>query len=178
MNLKLIAVRYAKALRKYENENPGKPIQSDMAIILNTIQISKDLKVFLKNPSINNQKKFELLKILFQNKVCEESLFYLKLIVDKNREYALEKILKTYFEMIDEENGIINATIITAYELDEQIIEKIRKKIKIFTGKDPRFQIVVNSKVVGGLLIQIDDKVIDLTLKRQLEKIKYTFTEN
>jgi F-type H+-transporting ATPase subunit delta len=102
----------------------------------------------------------------------------LKLIVDKNREYALEKILKTYFEMIDEENGIINATIITAYELDEQIIEKIRKKIKIFTGKDPRFQIVVNSKVVGGLLIQIDDKVIDLTLKRQLEKIKYTFTEN
>lgn len=175
MSLKLIAYRYSKALIDYSNENKSKPIESDMALILNYIRISKEFKSFLKNPSINNEKKLETLRALFAGKICEESFAFLKLIVEKNREDALEKILTTYFDMLDEKKGIVNAKVFSAYELSEAEIEKIKAKIKEITGKNARIFSEINPDLLGGFLIQINDTVIDSSLKRQLEKIREKF---
>lgn len=65
--------------------------------------------------------------------------------------------------------------IISTYKLSEEEIEAIKKDFKLV--KDAQITNVVDKSIRGGLIIKAEDKVIDLSLKSQLNDFKVNADE-
>jgi F0F1-type ATP synthase delta subunit len=60
----------------------------------------------------------------------------------------------------------------TAVELNERMIEKIKKTLDHRTGLDTKIKIIVDKSIIGGLVVKINYSVIDLSIKRKLENLR------
>lgn len=93
-----------------------------------------------------------------------------------NKNYLInkkEELLLSLEKIIDKENGVIKANITSSSKIKEKqrdnIINFLKKKYKdkqiILVEKE-------DSKLLGGIRIQIEDEVTDLTIKNQLNQLE------
>lgn len=146
-------------------------VMSDLSLVSETTAKSKDLSSVIYNPSINNNIKFEIIDEIFKDKIQKEILSFIKILIEKNRFQELESIINAYQSLCDIKNNTKRAKVVSAIELNDKykkdIINKLQEKYE--TKIIPEWEI--NENIIGGLIMQIDDTIIDNSLKRKLEKI-------
>lgn len=173
MSLFGITNRYASAiLRQAEESNQFEEVTKDIELIYDTIAGSKELKVVLESPVISEEKKLSILKELFSSRVSKESMNFLELVVEKNREEFLFAITERVLEFRDEKMNIVPASVTTAYALDEAGKKQFQTSMEDYTGKNIRASYKVDEKIIGGFLIKIKDKMLDASIKQQLNLLK------
>lgn len=74
--------------------------------------------------------------------------------------------------MVRRNKGIIPATVTTAVEMSPGILEQIRRILEQETGKTVELSGRVNSAILGGMILRIDDLQFDGSISTQLKKIK------
>ena len=160
---------YANAL--IETDLSNDIILQDLNLIKDTIQTT-GLNEFISNPAISLKIKHELLNDIFSNKINPKILNFIKLITEKGRFLQLNEIIEAYNYETNEINGIKRADIISAVELSEEqkksVIERLSNKMK----KSISANYIIDKSIIGGLVIKIDDNVIDNSLKNKLDRLK------
>ncbi len=66
----------------------------------------------------------------------------------------------------------VSVEVISAIELDEQMLAEIKKDVDSKTGLDVRVKNTVDKNIIGGLLIKIGERIIDLSVKNKIEDLK------
>lgn len=79
----------------------------------------------------------------------------------------LEELEKIYFD----EKGITKVTVSSKDKLSEQEVKKISALVSQKSGKKVQVKEVENKDLIGGALIRYEDKVIDLSIKKQLNNL-------
>ena len=99
------------------------------------------------------------------------------LLIEANRTDALCEVLNQYEKSYNENNNIVKPIIISAIELNEQQKNKIVEKLqnKMIKTILPEYQI--NPEIIGGLVIELEDKTIDCSLKTKFENMKKQLTK-
>jgi F-type H+-transporting ATPase subunit delta len=97
---------------------------------------------------------------------------FLLLLFDKGRIGFLTSINEFYQKLVDELKGIARATLISATELSEEAIEKIRTALSNKTGKDIILEVNQDPALIGGVVTKIGDLVLDGSIKTQLLNMK------
>ena len=170
------ARRYTKALYEIAEEfNIVDDVKSDFSDIKKTLEGSRDLKLFIESPIINPEKKFSIVSDIFKGKVTDITLKFLLLLCEKNRINILREVLESMLRLINEKRGIIEAKIITAVDITESVRKSISEKLEKYTGKEIHPHYIVDKSIKGGFIAQIDDKIIDASILRQLELLKEKF---
>ncbi|MBI9070433.1 MAG: F0F1 ATP synthase subunit delta [Melioribacteraceae bacterium] len=168
-----ISTRYATALMNLADEKEKLDvISSDMDLIYNTLDLSKDLRSVLASPVIKEAIKSDILIEIFSSKVSAESLRFIKFVLSKNRQDYLYQIVKRYLELKDIKSGIVEVTITSAVELQDSQVTEIRKKLENITGKTMRFKFKIDESIIGGFLVKIGDTVMDASIEHQLDKLR------
>lgn len=165
-----IARRYTLAL--YEiglEQNALDNLKDDFANIRNSIAGSSDLRLFLSTPLINERKKETTIKALFEGKVSDISLLFLQILCRKSRENFLNDISVDFLDLLNEKRGIISAKIKTAIEITGAECRTISEKLAAYSGKKIEAEFSVDPGIKGGFIAQVDDTIIDASIKRQLE---------
>ena len=159
---------YANALIDDNSTNHIK----DLGLVQNMLTKNPELKEVLQNPTISLEQKLEIIEDIFKNCVSLEILNYLKILTEKKHIAEIPTIIEIIKNTIDENNGIKAVTIISAIKLTNEYKEKITTVLeKKFEKKiKPNWQIDEN--IIAGLVIKIDDDVIDTSVKTKLDKIK------
>lgn len=171
-----ITNRYAKALLKLAiEENSVDVISKDLELVIDTIEKSHELKVILQNPVVRNDKKLRILTSIFEDKISHTSLKFIQLVVHRHRAELLTDVINTFFTLRDEYLNIKSVKVISAFELDQDLIDKIREILKNQTGKDIKITFHIDKSLIGGFIIQIDDTVYDGSIKHQLQLLKQKF---
>lgn len=171
-----ISNRYATALIELaEDKKVFAGISADIELIHNTLKSSRDLRKILDSPVIKNEKKFSILSEIFENKISKDSLNFMQLIIEKQRENLLYLITTQFLRMRDQRQGIINAEVISPIEFAEEHKMKLEKKLESFTGKKVRISFSIDKELIGGFTIRIEDTIIDASLKHQLQILKDQF---
>jgi F-type H+-transporting ATPase subunit delta len=97
---------------------------------------------------------------------------FIKLLIEKQRVQHLPEITEYYHRLIDEHSNVARAKVTAATKLDEKAIQEIAQALEQRTGK----QIVVEFKedpaLIGGVVAQIGDLVLDGSVRRQLLNFK------
>jgi F-type H+-transporting ATPase subunit delta len=97
---------------------------------------------------------------------------FINLLVEKKRVQHLSEISEYYHKLIDEHANIARARIKAATPLDDQAIQEIAASLEKMTGKKVAVEFEQDSELIGGVLAQIGDLVLDGSVRRQLLNIK------
>jgi F-type H+-transporting ATPase subunit delta len=170
------ARRYAKALlQSAQEQDLLADVEKDIRFISNTIEDSRELVVFLKTPIIKKEDKKDVLSKLFDEHITKETKSLLLLLSEKNRESLLKDICEGFLQLYNEYKGIIKVDVTTAFELSDDQKEKLHKALESSTGKDVEMNITTDEDLLGGLVVRIDDTVIDGSVKHKIRKLKNQF---
>jgi F-type H+-transporting ATPase subunit delta len=95
-----------------------------------------------------------------------------QLLLARRQAAKLDEIIKYFLEIVDEKEGRVKVKIKTAHPLDTQTVEEIKKYLLNFLGvREIILNIEITPRILGGVIIQYKDKVIDGSLRGRLEKL-------
>ncbi|MCK8824583.1 ATP synthase F1 subunit delta [Fuchsiella alkaliacetigena] len=168
-----IAEKYSQALFELTSEKDQlNEVKDDLIAVVETISDHNDLQEVIYHPQISNEDKKQLVEKLFADEVSKTLLNFLKLLIDKRREHFLEAILDRYLEYVDREKGILEVEVISAFELTAENKDRLATKLAEVTNKEIRLKTQVDRDLLGGLVLKIGDRVVDGSLKKELESVK------
>jgi F-type H+-transporting ATPase subunit delta len=173
MNTSLITVRYARALFQLSEEYKIQDsVRKDMEELSACIANSPEFKFMLESPMIKGSEKSRLVNIIFNDKIQELTLKFIHLLIGNKREHLLSDICRNFISQYKQKLGIKEASLTTAYVLDEkykkQIYDYITSKFNIKIELDEK----VDPAIIGGFILRIEDEQVNASIRSQLNKIK------
>ena len=171
------ARRYANAFLEISLEKDIlENSREDMLLIKNTIEASSDLRLFLKNPIVKKDQKKAVIEKVFMDKIQDITFQLFELLSKKDREALLEDISRTFLELYNRHQGIIEVGVTSAKEMEAEQVKALKKNIEHTTGKKVELKKEVEEDLIGGLKVRIDDTVIDGSVKFKLSQLKDRLT--
>lgn len=173
MNNSKISVRYAKALFQVAvQQNVEDAVRNDVESLLECINTMPDFKLLLENPVVSDTKKVEIFNAIFAGKFQKLTTDFFGILIKNKREEFLKIICLDYLGFYTKSKNIKQVTVTSAVEVDD-VAKQIEALIK---SQDTNSTVELTSKldpgIIGGLIIQIDDKVYDASIKSQLARIR------
>lgn len=171
-----ITNRYAKALLQLAiEEKKLETIASDLDSVKRTINLSRELNLVLKSPIIKTLKKKNIFHHLFDAKISDTSLKFCELVIQRQRSDLLESIIDRFFDLKDEYENVKKVDVKTAIELDENQIQQLKSILEQNLNKSVRLNLSIDKSLIGGFIVQIDDTMINASLRYQLEVLRKKF---
>ena len=172
-SLAKVALPYAEAL--FESSQVMQLTSStcqDLDIISKTIKQSNILESFLSNPLVINDAKKKVLHDLFINKINNHVLNFLSILVERRRITLLGSIIDCYLSLVYQLQLITVVNVYTAIMLTEVQKESLKDKLQRMTSSK-EIQLIehINPDLIGGFVIKIGSKVIDMSIYGQLNQI-------
>jgi len=173
-----IASRYAKSLLEQALQNNSlDAVYDDVKGMRSSIKNSRELYTLLKSPIVKSEKKENILTNVFGGKVNPLSSSFLSAVVNKKREAYLIDIFDAFESQYNKHHKIISAKITSAVEIDSNILAEVKKIVKENTGFDNiQLEKTIDPSLIGGFVLQFEDKLYDCSVKRKLDKLKKSFS--
>jgi F-type H+-transporting ATPase subunit delta len=168
-----IAAPYARALFDFSVEkNIMHQITADFQNLDVFLNESDELLDYLNNPIVSNDAKSEILTKILKPQVNAETFKFLMVLVERGRINVLKSVITTYLELVYETASIKTIEVATAYPFANLQKNMLIQKLKDLTNaREIRLVISVDSSLIGGFLIKTESKIIDFTIKNQLQKL-------
>ena len=164
--------RYSKAIFEIaEKQNQVKEIYEMLNSAMVLYRTDKELKNFILNPLIDNEQKKSVLNEIF-GKDNSENLNILLYILDKGRMNCIKYIVAEYLKIYYRKNKILDVKATFTKELTDEQKKKLIDKLSQKTGKEINLEIKIDKDILGGGIIKIGDKIIDGSIRRELDNWK------
>ncbi|KAH2320199.1 hypothetical protein KXV64_007935 [Aspergillus fumigatus] len=105
---------------------------------------------------------------------------FLQTLAENNRLGLLEGICQKFETLMGAHRGEMEVTITSAQELDNKTINRLEKAVskhELSQGKKLKIVTKVNPEIVGGLVVEIGDRTIDLSVSSKLAKLNKALTD-
>ena len=169
----IIANNYADGIIEFAAGNIAKleKILNDLHTIETVLQQSTDFNEVLKNPAISMDKKSEIIDSVFGSEIDEHEKNFLKIIIDKGRFNEFSGIVSALQNKIEDIKNEKEVTIISAVPLTDEQKNAIVKKLSNRLQKKILPDWLEDNNIIGGLVIQIDDDVVDMSILNKIESL-------
>jgi F-type H+-transporting ATPase subunit delta len=168
-----IAAPYARALFDFSvDKNIMHQITADFQNLDIFLDDSQELTDYLNNPIVSQDAKGEVLTKTLKSQVNSETFKFLMVLVDRDRINLLKSVITNYLELVYETASIKTIEVVTAVEFSNAQKNTLIQKLKELTNaREIKLAITVDSNLIGGFLIKTESKVIDFTIKNQLQQL-------
>lgn len=180
MNRSIIVSRYARALVKLVGETgDGARVCSEAETLLKALSSVPDLRrmTTAADDVVSPADRLRLLEGALGNRMTPTLNHFLSLVNQNGRMSLLEDILRVFLDMYFRSQGIRRARLTVVTEPSESLLQRLRDLVRQTTGCDARIQVTVDPSLVGGFVFDLDDYLLDASVKRQLEQIREQFIE-
>ena len=172
MNDSKISVRYCRAIFQSALEKKIlDKVYQDMIFIY---EICKDTatKEFLQSPIIVPSKKEAIFHKMLDGNVEKLTLSLIDLIVKNGRESFIPAIARNFIHETKKFKGITESVLTTAIKVDDTVKKEITDLISDVFKTKVELKEEIDTEIIGGFILQIDDNYIDASIKNKLRKIK------
>ncbi len=178
MNNSAIAVRYAKAFYNLSVErNQLNNSKEDIDSLILLYNNSREFSELIESPVIKNTDKIASLKIAIGNKINELTLNFIELIINNGRTSYFDDICVNFMNIYKKGMGFKSVKFITAVEMSNTVIDKLKLKLEAELSAKVELETAINPSIIGGFVLQVDDKQFDASIANKLHRIKSTFVE-
>jgi F-type H+-transporting ATPase subunit delta len=179
MRIKLLSNRYAQALFDLALElKVLDKVDSDLMLVSKVFSENRELRVIIANPVIDAHKKVNIFNKIFEDKLQELSIKFLRLITNKGREKYIPYICDAFIDIYKEFKNILPVYITTAQVADKEVTDDISRKLKDATKMNIELTEDINEDIIGGFVVNFQDYQYDASIIKQLNKLKKGFSEN
>ncbi|TGE33940.1 ATP synthase F1 subunit delta [Desulfosporosinus sp. Sb-LF] len=167
-----LARRYSQALFEIAAESSLDSIDSDLRELTMLVEGNAEVKKALLHPHISLSVKKSIMDKLMGEEFSATTRSFLHLLIDRKRESLLPSIQHEFTRLADEARQVVEAKVASAVALSESQLADLKKAIGHMTGKDVRIISEVRAELIGGVLIQVGDRVMDGTIAHALNRMR------
>jgi F-type H+-transporting ATPase subunit delta len=172
----VVSRRYAKALFAIgaaKGEAEQKAYGEQLLGLSESLDAAPEALAFFKNPSFSaEEKKVVLNKIVEKASVDPMVRNFCDLLAEKGRAEMLPAIASDYKVMMDVVSGILTGELVTVSDISEERKSQIKARLEEQCGRKLELAFSADKNILGGIVLKIGDKVMDASLKAQLQILK------
>ena len=146
-------------------------LQQQLGEFSDAVDRNRDLQVFLFSPYLSSTEKVEGVKRAISG-AEPELINFLELLIDKQRMTEIFRIRREVDELWKRENRRIDVTVTSAVELDPAVVAKIGQEVERQTGDEVDLASKVDDQILGGIVLQVGNMVLDASIRSRLEKLR------
>ena len=180
MSVIRIATRYAKSLIELAvSQDKLEQVFADINTLKAATQ-NRDLRLLLKSPIVHGDKKMAVLNALFQNQLDTLTMSYLQLLVSKGREMYVPEIALEFANQYKALKHITSVTVTSATPLSDEVLNNLRGKLlnSGVTSENLEIQVKIDPSLIGGFVLEFDNKRYDASVASKLVDLKADFMKN
>lgn len=167
-----IARVYAEALFEVaENEDKLDEIHDQLGEVADAIADNRDLQVFLFSPYFSSSEKRDGMGKAVSGAEPELTNF-LELLAEKHRMPAIFRIRRRFDEMWAKEKRRLEVRLTSAVELPSNVVKEVGTEIEKQTGQTIELESDVDEDILGGLVLQVGNMVLDASVRNKLERLR------
>ena len=173
---KQVDITYGNALFELALEE-GKldSLYEETVALVQILDDNQDLIKILSHPKVSKDEKLKLVTDTFDGRVSDELTGLIAMVVEKGHVGQLISILNYFVKQVKKEKNIGVATVASAVELIDSQKQAIEKRLIETTVYDTmEIEYSVDKSLIGGLVIRIEDRVVDSSIKTKLENMSRT----
>jgi F-type H+-transporting ATPase subunit delta len=168
-----IGTTYGKALFEAAAEqNKLDVILEEIMAIREIFLENPDFYEFLCTPVISVPEKKTVVEQVFGGRISQETLNFLLVLIDKSRMTSFHRIAEEYRKLIDQDQGISLGTVFSVEPLTDIQLRSFEEKTSKLLRKNVRLVNKTDAFLLGGVKIFIDGKVIDASIRKQLQDLE------
>lgn len=169
---KVLTRRYAEAFLSWARQTIGLELAIDELKNLKIVLAGNpELKQFLNNPEIGCVDKCVTLSKIMKERFSEETLDFIRLLVEKNRiQYLLD--ICDYVRVRYGHGNTLEAVLKSSYPLDLDLLGMIKKKMESMFKSKLMMYLELDPALLGGIQIRVGNVVIDGSVRRRLDELK------
>jgi F-type H+-transporting ATPase subunit delta len=163
---------YAEALFEAARDNDKlDAIHEQLDEFAHAVAENRDLQVFLFSPYFSSAEKREWIERAVSG-ADPEFVNFLELLVEKHRMPLIFRIQRQFEAAWKEENRKLDVTVTSAVELDPEVVKRVGSEIEKQTGRSVELESTVNEDLLGGIVLQVGNMVLDASIRNRLEKLR------
>ena len=167
---------YAEAVLAVASAEPdGGEVEDELFRFARAMERSDDLRTTLSDESIPPVRRQQIVEDLLGAKATRATSALISMVVGAGRGSDLPRIADRVVELGAATRAKAVAEVRTVIELSDDQQARLAAALKSATGKDVEIKVVVDQSVLGGLLVQIEDEVIDGTVRTRLKQLREAF---
>lgn len=163
---------YAEALFDVAKQK-GKldAIREELGQFADAVEADRELQVFFFSPYFSSAEKIEGAQRAISG-ADPEFVNFLELLIEKGRTNEVFRIRRQFEQLWKHENRRIDVTVTSAVELDPAAVTKIGEEIERQTGRKVELASEVDEGILGGIVLQVGNMVLDASIRNRLEKLR------
>lgn len=167
------AVSYAKALFELASaEDEVRRVEADLETVVATIKGHLKLKEVLGDAQFPPDKKRDIVRQVFGEKLSPLTLNMLAMLVDAGRDGELAAVATAFAEIAEAGTGAVTAKVTTAVPLTDELRAALVKKLSAQAGKDVALREAVDPSVLGGVVVEMGGRILDGSVRGRLSEMR------
>ena len=170
--MEAIARVYADSLFSVSREKgTTETVREQLGQFVESLRENRDLELFFFSPYFSTTEKLEGLGLTVSD-ADPDCMNFLEMLIEKHRMPAIFRIERRFEELWKVENQRIEVTVTSAVELDPSVAEQVGAEVERQTGKAVDLTSRVDDSIIGGLVLQVGNMVLDASIKNRSEKLR------
>jgi F-type H+-transporting ATPase subunit delta len=124
------------------------------------------------NPAVPLAQRRDLADKLLAKKLAEPSMRLVDLLVSRGRAELLPRVADEYRRLLGRHQGIVPAVVTSAVALTKAEATAIRERVEVMAGSKVDLRTEVDPAIIGGLTIQVGDRLLDDSVRGRLERLR------
>ncbi len=130
------------------------------------------LSTFLTSPKVDTKEKKQLVKRVLGPHFSPLIIHFLFTLIDKHRELLIPHMANEFKEILDRIHNRIDCDITSAVPLQDSVVQRTKESLSAALGKDVIIRSHTDPSIIGGIIIRVEDRILDGSILGELKKLK------
>lgn len=170
---KQVDITYGNALFELAlEENKIDSLFEEVQILIDLLQDNDEMIKLLDHPRIDKLEKKEIIEKTFGGRVSGDLTGLMVMVVEKGHFSKIIDIFKCFIRCVKKEKNIGVAQVTSAVDLSDSQKADIEKRLLETTSyQTMEITYLVDKSIIGGLVIRIEDRVVDSSIRTKIETL-------
>ncbi len=179
MDSSRISIRYAKAAYEFALERgEDKRLYEEMKVLEMSFSSLRVMHRILQDPTVKAAEKMKILITAAGNDVSESYRKLLELVIGNKRESYMFSIALMFQKWYRKQKGIVITKLITTEPVSDEVKQEIVRVVADEIHKDVDLVAITDPDIIGGFVLEMEDKRLDTSIRYQLNQLKQKFINN
>lgn len=167
-----IAANYAEALYSLgERSGHTERYAGLIAAVSSAIQDLPLARAVMLSPKVTRAAKSDILARALPD-APKEFVLFLQAVVKRSRQNLFPEIALAYRDLVDAKFNRVRATVTVARAPDDGLKRALTAALTSVVGKEVLAEFMVDPDLLGGVLVRIDDRVYDGSVRRRMTRLR------
>jgi F-type H+-transporting ATPase subunit delta len=160
-----------------DRDNKTRTVTSDMVSFYNVITAEEMLKKILGSSAYETPERIAIINDLGEKAGFDKLVTnFVSLAIELGKFKTLLKSKESILRKLRAASGISRAEITFGENPSESDLKRITEGLEKLTGSEVEIEVKIDPTIIGGIIVRVEDRVFDGSIKTQLERIREVLT--